>query len=190
MSEVKITLAGELRSGKSTIAEYAEERYFMVPFAFGDKLKEGFHDEYPQVPREPKPRKGYQLYGQLKRYAHGENHWLNKCFDHIEYIRKIARNYNIRGSELEFMPIITDARQPNEFERCREEGYAIVKIVTSTDVRIKRAKENGDNFNLEDLNHETEQHIKDLEADYIIYNNGSKEELYAQFDKIIADIRG
>lgn len=198
MKEIRVVLTGELRSGKSTLAEYAEDVHYMIPFAFGDELKADFHKEYTHIPAHPKPRKGYQLFGQLKRYVHGEDFWLDKCFAEIERMRQHAISYNTVGPsiaenpipqvETMFMPLITDARQPNEFAACRREGYAVIKVVASEELRIQRAKEAGDRFNPEDFLHETETFVSQVAADYVVVNNGSKDELYAQFDKIMDEL--
>lgn len=186
--EIKIGLAGNLRSGKDTVATYAEDKYGFVPFAFGTELKNSFHEEYPHVPENPKPRKGYQLYGQLMRYVHGEDHWVDITLKGINRVRRVAKNYNITGSETAFCPMITDVRQPNEFSRLEEEGYIIIKVVTPEEVRIARAEAAGDKFDLKDLQHETEQYIKDAPCDYVLINDGTFDELYAKFDVILEDI--
>lgn len=186
--ELKICIVGGIRAGKSTAADYLEKKYFTTPFALGDKLTDGFHIEYPHIPRNPKPRKGYQLYGQFKRYLHGADFWTDICFEDIERIRKVATNYNTTGSEAAFSPMITDARQPNEFDRCREEGYILIKVWAPLELRIKRATEAGDAFEVDDFFHETEQYIEDTVADYVIVNETSTEDMYAQIDEIIADI--
>lgn len=188
MQEIKIAIAGEFRSGKSTVAEYLDAEYGMLPFAFADELKKDFHKEYPDVLMVPKPRKGYQLYGQLKRYVHGEDYWINKCFNAIETVRKVATNYNITGSEAKFMPVITDLRQHNELERCREEGYHIIKILAPEKVRTQRAVEAGDSFTHAEMNHETETYVRTMQADYTIVNRGSLEQLYDAVDVVMSAI--
>lgn len=189
MKELKIAIAGEFRSGKSTVAEYLDEKYGMVQFAFADELKRDFHFCYQGVPRSPKPRKGYQLYGQLMRYVHGENYWINKCFGRIHHVRLAAATYNTTGSEAKFMPVITDLRQENELERCRKEGYHIIKVIASEEVRIQRATEEGDAFSLEEMNHETETYIKEMYSDYTIVNNGSLAQLHSAIDVIVGAIQ-
>lgn len=189
MDEIRLVIAGCIRSGKSSLSAYAEKKYHMVPFAFGDKLKDDFHKEYPHVPRYPKPRKGYQLFGQLKRYVYGDDYWVDLCFKEIDRIRQAANYYNSTGSEIAFSPIITDARQPNEFERCRKEGYKIIKVVAPLELRMERARAAGDKFKEEDFYHETELYIANLEADYTIHNDEGLDKLYRAFDSIIEDIR-
>ncbi|ALO79461.1 dephospho-CoA kinase [Bacillus phage Hobo] len=188
MQEIKIAIAGEFRSGKSTVAEYLDEEYGMVQFAFADELKRDFHFTYNHIPRTPKPRKGYQLYGQLMRYLFGEDYWINKCFKKIEDVRLVATNYNITGSEAKFMPVITDLRQHNELERCREEGYHIIKIIAPEKVRTKRAVEAGDSFTHAEMNHETETYVRNMHADYTIVNKGTLEQLYDAVDVVMGAI--
>ena len=185
MREIKLCITGELRSGKSTAGDYLERIHSAMPFAFGDDLKKDFHRDYPQISRNPKPRKGYQLYGQFMRYIHGESYWLDRCFSKIDYVRDIAYNY---GAE-EFNPMITDARQPNEFEACRENGFFIIKIVCPEELRLERAKAAGDTFSPEDMQHETETYISKVKADYTVVNMGEKEQLYADLDKVMMDIQ-
>lgn len=188
MKEIKIAIAGEFRSGKSTVADYLDSKYGMLQFAFADELKRDFHFTYGHVPRTPKPRKGYQLYGQLMRHLFGEDYWVNKCFKKIDDVRFVATNYNITGREVKFSPVITDLRQENELERCRQEGYFIIKVVAPEEVRIKRAEEAGDAFSLEEMNHETETYVKEMYADYTIVNKGSLEQLYGAIDVVMGAI--
>ncbi len=188
MKEVKIAIAGEFRSGKSTVADYLDSKYGMLQFAFADELKRDFHFTYGHIPRTPKPRKGYQLYGQLMRYLFGEDYWVNKCFKKIDDVRLVATNYNITGREIKFSPVITDLRQENELERCRKEGYFIIKVIAPEEVRIKRAEEAGDAFSLEEMNHETETYVRDMYADYTIVNKGSLAQLYGAVDVVMGAI--
>lgn len=190
MRELRLAIAGELRSGKTTLSNYAESHYHMTPFALGDELKKGFHYHYPHIPRNPKPRKGYQLYGQLMRCVYGDDHWLNIMLEEIEGCRKAKKGYNFFSSaEATLAPLVTDARQQNEFEKLREEGYKIIKVIAPYNMRLDRARAEGDNFTEEEMNHETELYISQLEPDYTIFNEGTVEELYAQFDKVIENIR-
>lgn len=184
----KIVLAGKVRSGKDTVAEYLKEKYGMVQFAFGDELKKGFHEAYPHIPKDPKPVRGYQLYGQLMRYVKDSNIWIDKCFDKIEHIAEMADNYNILGDQVKFMPVITDLRQPDEYERCIKEGYTIVRVNCPDEIRLERLNATGDKFTLEDLNFETEKHVDLFEVDYDINNDGSLEDLYEQLDNLMDDL--
>lgn len=200
MREVKIGLSGKIRSGKTTIADYATEKYGTVQFEFGKALKDSFHRTYPHIQKHPKPRKGYQHFGQLHRAVYGDDYWVNKCLDEIERIEEAAAGYNtaipdhegntpvVLVPPVQFIPMIIDVRQPNEFEMCTEEGFVTIKVEAPIDLRIQRARDAGDNFTEEDLNFESEAYIDQAEADYVIVNTGSIEDLQAQFDKIMTHL--
>lgn len=174
---MQIALLGKMRSGKDTIAEYAIEKYDYTRFAFGDGIREVCHTLFPeQMKNGNKPRSLLQSVGQLMRQLDNDV-WVNKCFKEIY------------ESRLEINPIITDLRQPNEYKRCFNEGYTFIKVQCDEEIRIKRILEKNDNFDMNDLKHETEMYIDTYEYDFLIENNGSLEDLYRQFDEIMSTIK-
>ncbi|WP_226798472.1 hypothetical protein [Bacillus sp. B2-WWTP-C-10-Post-4] len=84
--------------------------------------------------------------------------------------------------------LVNGVRQPNEFSRLRDEGFVIIRVNASDDLRIARAKEEGDVFTEADLVHDTESHIDTFEVDYEINNVGAIGDMYDQFDTIMRDI--
>lgn len=181
-----IALTGALRSGKSAAARYLAEKYGYTEFAFGDELKRDFHRRYPEIPRTPKPRVGYQNHGQLMRELIGQDVWVDACFDAIEtaeadvYVPDYTPNFRV---------VISDLRQPNEFTRCRAEGYVIIRIKAQSALRIHRAVEAADTFSFADLTHETEQHTDGFACDFEIVNDSSLDELYAKIDGVMAELQ-
>lgn len=186
-TELKIALCGKTRVGKDTVGDYLTKKYGMFQFAFADKLKEMFHDEYTGVPKYPKPVRGYQLYGQLMRYVYGEDYWVDRCFDYIDTVGKYAYGFKEMGNKETpaLRPVITDIRQKNEIDRCKLKGYILIRVNSDENIRIDRMNQEGDNFSKEDLDFETEKSIDGFEVDYDIYNNGDLKELYAQIDEIV-----
>lgn len=178
MSYPNIALTGKLRSGKTTVERYLVEKYNYTAFAFGDELKRYAHELFGKT--EGKPRELYQWFGQTMR-ERDPNIWARKCFDAIS-----IRHYNGPG---DFKALITDMRQPNEHERCKAEGYVIIRIIASESCRLARAQREGDIFTLDDLRHDTERHVDMFEVDYDIDNNGTLDDLYKQVDKILTDIK-
>jgi dephospho-CoA kinase len=183
-----ISLGGKRRSGKDTVGEYLDEHYGFVPYAFGDKLKSEYHEQYPHIPREPKDAKGYQLFGQLQRHALGEDIWIKKCFEKIDYHRGVAAMYNSTALEIDFRPIITDMRQPNEFQYVTNAGYVTIGVSASVEVRKQRMIEKGEHFDEQSLNHDTEQHVDHFPYHYTITNEGSLQDLYDQVDVIMFNL--
>ncbi|MGD7046960.1 AAA family ATPase [Rossellomorea marisflavi] len=169
---MKIALAGKMRSGKDTIAEFAVNTYGFKHFAFGDELKRHYHELFGE--KESKPRSGYQWFGQVAR-SHDPDIWVDKCFQ------------TLNGYEDNNI-IITDLRQPNEYKKCKEEGFYIIKVHCDDDLRLQRILSKNDSFNPDDLNHETEQHIDSYKCEYVITNNGTLEELEQQFIDIFNEI--
>ncbi|AXH71081.1 putative adenylate kinase [Bacillus phage BSP36] len=189
MRATPIAICGETRTGKSTAAKYLIDRLKMVPFSFGDELKKGFHKEYPHILTNPKPVKGYRLYGELKRYVEGNDVWIKKCFDLINRYEEVAENYSWHGiipeEERVFRPIIDDLRQEDEFIACQENGFFTIRIESSKEVRRQRMIEEGDEFTEEDLEFGPESHVNEFPVDFVVVNDGTLEELYDQLDCIV-----
>lgn len=183
---LKIALTGKMRSGKDSLAEYAIERYGFRRFAFGDALKRHFHHIFAGYIIGGKPREYYQKFGQQMR-GYVPNIWVSKCFDAIV---DASNEYQYVYKGVPFQPIITDLRQPNEYERCRAEGYTIIGVICDETTRIERIKAKGDAFNIDDLRHETESHVDTFDCDYYVSNNGTVGEMKAQFDKIMSELIG
>lgn len=189
MSLRGIGLIGGMRSGKDTIADYATEKYGMVQFSFAEELKRQFHEDYPHIPRKPKPVRGYQLYGQLKRYTVDDDIWVNRTFEKINFAREMAEGYKVNynySAAPDFIPIIKDVRQPNEVEKCKSEGFILIRVNCPLDTRIKRMRTKGDKVSESDFNFETEKHIDTFRVDYDIDNSGTLQYLYDQFDSIMS----
>lgn len=177
MSDIKIGLTGKMRSGKDTLADYLVENYGFTKFAFGDALKRYVHEIFDVNPNE-KPRDIYQRFGQYCR-AIDEDVWVRKCFQSIAE--------SDRGNRV-LRPVITDIRQPNEYARCRAEGFVIIRVKADDSVRLERAREAGDKFDEESLNHETERHVDGFEVDFEIDNNGTWRGMAEQVDVIMREL--
>lgn len=169
---IKVVLSGKMRSGKDTVADYLIKEFGFKRFAFGDELKRYYHELFGNT--EGKPREGYQKFGQLMRQFKPDV-WVDKCFDNII-------NYPLDDI------VITDLRQPNEYERCKKEGYIIIKVECDDEIRLNRMNEKGDKFTLSDLNHETESYIDSFEHDFLIENNLNVEHLHNQVDQIMSKL--
>lgn len=185
---IKLALAGGLRVGKTEAENYLVDKFDCSPFDFADALKDDFHLEFKHILREPKPRKGYQLYGQLMRYVHGENYWVDKCFYAVEVKRSSRWAKLVEMNGVPFKPLITGVRQPNEFQRLREEGYIIIRVSAPKELQIKRSLEAGDDFKEEDLLHETEVTLMNEEVHYDIVNDGTIKDLHRKIDAVMLDI--
>jgi dephospho-CoA kinase len=182
---IKIALTGKMRSGKDTVAEHLFFHQGFSRVAFGDALKRNAHAAFPWIPKTPKPRALYQKFGQIMRQEFDEGIWIK----HAELSVRAAIDYrvNIIGAE-QVGVVLTDLRQPNEYEWARANGFSIIRVTAPDEDRIARAKLAGDSFTEADLEHETESHIDGFAVEYEIVNDGSVDALKIQVDAIIAQM--
>lgn len=201
--QIRIALTGKLRSGKSEIAENLQYNHGLMEVAFGDELKrvadelfDGTEvEEYASEPRyrgetyipflyeddivgHRKPRRRYQDFGQAMRQL-----------DPNVWIRKVERSVDVWGNLRDVRGVVvSDLRQPNEYDWACKNGFTIIRISADDEIRLQRAQEAEDNFTMEDLEHETEQHIDGFSVDYDVINNGSAAELRRKIDGIMSEI--
>src|SRR5690625_1034032 len=203
MSVTKIAFCGKLRSGKSTAASYLERKYGFAPVSFGSPIAKysaklfAFSSVYKSEPIKKddqfggavtigsqKPRKLRQDFGQKLREL-DPNIWIDHA---AKKIRLIELEAAASGEQARI--VIDDLRQPNEEAWARANGFIFVRVNANADTRIARAKEAGDDFDIEDLRHGTELHVDDIEADYDIWNDGEdRAELERKIDEIMETIR-
>ena len=178
---MRVALVGKMRSGKDTAADYIAEKRGAMKLAFADRLKHTFHELFPNISSGNKPRRHYQQYGELMR-AIDENVWINALEREIQRYEGLYSPYkrNI---------VITDVRYPNELEWARSNNFVTIKINVDDSVKIRRVIEAGDDFDSFTLAHKTELNTEYLACDYTVTNNGTLEELYAQLDAVLDEIK-
>jgi|SRR5690625_1346882 len=204
MSEIKtdkplrIALTGRMRSGKSTIADYLWLKHDFAKVSFASDLKyvadrlfshlyEPIYEDCPfseggrTIKEYRKPRALLQTLGQKMREI-DEDVWIKQVEQDVKLAEAWRRTAGV---------VIDDLRQPNEYEWAKDNGFVIIRVDTDDDVRLERAKRAGDVFKTEDLRHETEQFIDDIQADIDIWNGEgvSEDDLRRKVDEILAEIK-
>lgn len=169
---IKIALIGGARTGKDTIAKYLGVAYSFKRLAFGDKLKEFLYKAIPDLPTDPKPREAYITYGQLMR-----------SIDPLVWVKWLDRECNL-NKEIGYENfVITDVRQPNEVEYCIDNGYILVKVVAPREVQEERALKGGEVL---DVDNELDKLALSFGGfDYVIENNGTKQDLFRKIEEVI-----
>jgi dephospho-CoA kinase len=180
---VKIAFTAKLRAGKDTAAHHLHIRHGFDKVAFGDALKRIAHETFPWVSEFSKPRALYQSVGQLMRQIDPDV-WIK----HAELAVKGVIDFNVNTGADMVGVVITDLRQPNEYEWARNNGFTIIRVSAPDEDRLLRAKLAGDDFTETELEHETESHIDGFSVDYEIHNDGSVDDLKAQIDAILEAI--
>lgn len=174
---MKIAVAGNIRSGKDTLSDYFIEMNNLHQLAFAEGIADVIDRYFPDARKNGKPRKHYQVIGQAFRELNPDIwvEWLDA------ELKKYPDIPNI---------IVTDLRQPNEYDYLAKNGFTIVKVEADFEIRKERALKAGDNFNIEAFNHETEMHIAAMPCDYLVSNNDTLEGLYMQADFILKELKG
>lgn len=167
--EIRIAFTGKMRAGKDTCAEAVMKRlsdagYHINHTTFGDELKCFAEELFPEEFIEGKPRDLFQWFGQTMR-SRNENIWVNKLAENMKAFNNLStHNPNITH----VAHIITDLRQPNEYEFCKLNDFKIIKVECDDHVRLERIRKLNDKFDVSLLNHETEQWIDGFNTDYTI----------------------
>lgn len=181
---IKIGILGEIRAGKDTVAQLLSHELSKLNkndtdyLAFSTGIHEVIKLTMPELYTQGKPRKALQHIGQSLRQIKPDV-WIDFLFKSHEYFVAQFLEHNI---------IITDVRQPNEAKRLQEEGFTIIKVTASSEVRMSRANANGDNFTPDMFNHETEQMIKLCPYDYHIDNSYSLDSLKSNVRAILEEV--
>lgn len=182
---MKIALFGKMRSGKDTVGKFLVDQFNFQRLAFGDEIGTVIETYFPEAFKDGKPRHHYQFIGQRFREL-DQDVWVKKVLQKVIYEESMGEILNY--GPLNF--VITDGRQLNEAEKMREAGFLIVKVECDEDLRIERIKASGDNFNPEQLQHETELQVDMIQPDYVIKNDGTLEALHIQVMKLVETLVG
>ena len=176
---IKIAITGKMRAGKDTVYSILKEElelalnkvnnytdgvFITKQHTFGGQLKYFAELLFPEhFVAGGKPRQLFQDFGQSMRQI-DEDVWVKKADQAIQNKLKTT-HADVHIS------YITDLRQPNEYEYCKGNGFFILRVNATDEVRLARMKADGDNFTKEHLHHETETYVDGYEVDYDIYNN-------------------
>lgn len=181
---LKIALIGKARAGKDSVADLLAEHYGFTKYAFGTALKYHAHLIFPWIPRDPKPRELYQFMNVMREYD--TDVWVRHLFNELD----VDCHYDELFGLAPVFPVITDVRQQNEYDRCRAEGYTIIRVEADDPTRLERMRAAGDRFNNDDLKHDTETQLDAFEADFTVDNGAgvTLDDLKRQVDAIMGEL--
>lgn len=176
-----IGLAGEMAAGKTTVTDYLKKKYGAVSFRFSDMLRDILKRLH--LPTE---RKNLQTISTALRQNFSED------------LMSRVLTEDVKQSEHNF--IITEGiRRPTDTTFLRDiPGFIMIGIEVDERTRYERIvarSENPDDQTKtweefqQEGKAETEQEIKNIitQADHVVDNNGTLEDLYKNIDTIIAE---
>lgn len=173
---MRIAICGKLRSGKDTFGSLLTDMYGFEEFKFSSGITKVIDDLFPEGERKRKKRKYYQTIGQSMRSLE-QDVWLNYTAKQIDdFLKEAGEHADI---------VVTDLRQNNEWKWLKEKGFTVIKVEADEDIRIHRAMEAGDLFDMATLRHETEEAVDWIEADITVTNNGSLEQFNSDANRVM-----
>lgn len=180
-----IGLFAKMRSGKDEVFKILDRMGFDVErVAFGDVMKESFYERFPHIPKDPKPIDLLQKYGQAMREIDPDV-WVRPTMNRKQLKADILAQAGLMVPSFVF----TDIRQPNEYQAVKDSGAFMVKIEAPLELRVKRMLELGETVTPEVLEAPTERYIDTFESDFVIYNDGTIENLEKQVIEMIYKIQ-
>lgn len=175
MIPIKIAIAGKMRSGKDTVATELQYLNDFTVYRFADGITSIIEEYFPEDIKWGKPREHYQLIGQSFREL-DDNVWIKALHRKRQFAQLFCNE------------LITDARQANEVQYCKDHGFKVIKVVADDAVRMERIKAAGDAFQYAQFYHSTETGVDSLVADYLVDNSGTMENTIAQVKQIYKQI--
>ena len=179
MQKIILGIAGEIASGKGTTAQYLTEKHSASTYRFSTALRDLANRMYLEESRE-----NLQKLSTIFRENFDDNILSMVIYKDVERDKGqvIAIDGVRRMADIEFLKRLPE--------------FKLVYIDASMENRYQRITKRGENVDdnsktfedfKKDHEREAELQIKDLKnkADFVVDNNGTMEELYAQIDKII-----
>lgn len=183
MNKIIIGLAAELAGGKGTATKYITEKYNGNSHRFSTMLRDILDRIYLGHSRE-----NMQNLSTILRQTFGEDTMAKVMF---EDTKKDEHN----------VVVVDGVRRPADIKYLRQlSEFKLVYIDADIKKRYERILKRGENpddatktfeqFEKDQLG-EADAQIRSLkdQADFVVDNNGSFEDLYNQFDKIIGDLQ-
>jgi dephospho-CoA kinase len=177
--KIILGLTGEIASGKETVAKYLAEKYGSSSYRFSGILR----DVAKRIHLEEN-RENLQKISTMFREYFGSDILAKTIYLNVKNDKHeiVAINGVRRFEDVEFLKKLPE--------------FKLIYIETDLEKRYERLvkrRENADDATKtfedfkKDLEREAESEIKALrdKADVVVENNGTREELYAQVDKII-----
>ena len=180
-----IGLFAKMRSGKDEVFKILDHMDFDIErVAFGDVLKESFYEHFPNIPKEPKPTRKLIEYGQAMREVDPDV-WVRPAMNIKQMRSDILAQAGLTVPSFVF----TDIRQPNEYQAVKNSGAFMVKVETPLELRIIRMFNLGEKVTPDMFEAPTERNLDSFKYDYIIYNNGTMEQLEKQVTEMLFKIQ-
>jgi len=180
-----IAVTGLKRSGKNTVSSYISEKYGFKEYAFAQPIKDVCGYLFNWTPERIENEKEVidPTWGisprQILQWMGTEAFQYSLPAFSKGFLETVGRNFWVKKFEQVYLKekgnfIISDFRFYHEQEALRKYNAVTIKVI--------RNSVQGNDL------HESERYIRDMECMYSIMNNGTKEDLYKEVDKIMEEL--
>jgi hypothetical protein len=179
-----IGIFAKTRSGKDEVFKILDRLGFDVErVAFGDVMKERFHQTFPHIPQHPKPIQELITYGEAMRQI--DTHvWVTPTMNRVQLRRDILAQAGLQIPTF----VYTDIRNVYEYEAVKSTGAIMVKVHADEEIRAHRMLTLGETPSAELFNAPTELAMDNFKADFTVTNNGTIEDLEKEVTELIFSI--
>lgn len=162
-----IALFAKTRSGKDEVYNVLNRMGWDVErYAFGDAMKEKFYSIFPDMPREPKPTIAMIEFGEAMRRI-DPFVWVKPTMNKMS-----VRKYELAQAGLNVPSfVITDVRNWEEYNACKNAGFTMVKVWASEETRIRRMEALREKVNRGILDAPTEKRMEQFSYDFVVEND-------------------
>ena len=174
-----IGIAGHARAGKDTIAQFIQEEYRAITYAFAEPLKDmlgvlGLDEQDLNGWRKDENNYDYHATPRHMMQTLGTEWGRDSINDSIWVIVAAKRIQRLCHAQLDATVIITDVRFENEADFVRKHGFLI---------HVERPIQR-----IDGSTHRSENPVNILDSDHIIINSGGLEDLREEALRIAVEI--
>jgi hypothetical protein len=153
-------------SGKSEVAKYLMWRHSFVGHSFSNGV---YHIANDLFGMEGKDRHLLQSIGSSMRAINPD----------------VFVNYSLGRMNFEENIVIDDLRFDNEYERLKDLGFTVIRVVCDESDRVERMKRIYPNWKEHLLLGSHESETQDIQCDGMIYNNSSVEDFHDSIEGML-----
>lgn len=165
METLRFGIAGRMRVGKTTVAQYLRDKWGFETRAFADPIKDFARLVGWDGAKDERGRRLLQEIGTVVR-NYDEHFWIQRLLDELPGDKKI---------------VVDDMRMFLEHQALCRVGFRTLLVVKDPSLIPDAPSAR--------TSHVTEQEVDKITPWRILQNNGSFDDLYRQIDQVVYDIQ-
>jgi dephospho-CoA kinase len=171
----RIAIVGKMAAGKTTAATYLVNHNNYTKMALADKLKAIAYEMFDVMGKDGSDRLVLQEIGTAFRKI-----------DERVWIKYLLHNIKQKESQNQFFRVVVDdCRYFNEAEAFRRNGFKIIRVEASEDIRQARIRRLYPNVPSQGFSHASETEQERIVADHVVKMDDPT--AFFEFDRLLDD---